>query len=619
MDDQLGLSLESAGRVAVGSRAGSLSGVLAAHWEWIVGVLALAVAVVAFWVTLDAHFLAHPGWSAVQRADFILGPIGVGLYWRHRRPGSRLGWMLIALGLCGVVYIGSAINAPLPFSIGVFWEVPIVLLTEATILAFPSGRLDGLAERGILAFAVLALLPGYIAIWLTAPEFAPSFSISGCRGVCPPNGAAIFSPLPWTPQLVDELRAGVVVVALSTAGLLVWRLVSGTPPRRRALMIGAPIALLYLLMQATFQGLQLFTPAEASAGAEPIKGLIDWTFAGARSALWYGFLFALIAAELYAARVLGRLNRDSLGRPTLRELEGMVRGPLGDPGLRLGFWRSETSDWVDADGGVLAPPHPDQRATEIDREGHAVITIIHDAQLSEDPELLQAAGAVALLTLENTELDAAWKEALHELRGSRARITRAGDRERRKLERDLHDGAQQRLLAALLRLSMADELADGSSELHVRLERAGTEVQRAIDELRELAHGIYPTVLASSGLGGAIRSLARRSPGNVTVTALHARKYPAEIETALYYCCLEAVQNATKHAGEGTPITIRLGETRGQLHLEVHDNGPGFDPGAASEGVGLENMRDRVGAVGGHVQITSHPGSGTTVTATTSV
>ncbi|MBV9414244.1 MAG: hypothetical protein JO363_04625 [Solirubrobacterales bacterium] len=587
-------------------------------WRWELAIAGLAVvgAVAALWITLRAHFLAHPGWSAAQKADFILGPIGVGLYWRLRRPGNRLGLLLIVLGLFGVLYIGSSINAPVPFGIGVFWEGPIVLLTWAAILAFPSGRLDGPAERGILAFAVLTNLSLWTALWLTAPRFAPAFSISGCRGVCPANGAAIWSPLPWTPQLVDALRAGVIAVALTTAGLLVWKFVTGTSPRRRALAIGAPVALLYLLTQATFQALQLFTPADASTAVGPIKGAIDWTFAAARSAVWYGFLFALIAAELFAGRVLKEVVRGSLCRPSVGELERMLRDPLGDPGLRLGFWRPASGDWASADGAVLEPDESSGQAmTQVRRDGRPAAAIVHDRQITEDPELLDAAGAVALMSLENAELDVAWRQSLQELSESRTRLVQAGDRERRKLERDLHDGAQARLVAAMIDLSLAAELGEVNPDRHERVDAATVELDEALAELREVAHGIYPTVLAEWGLARAFEPFAARYRGRVTLIEVDPGRFAPELEAAIYYCCLEAVQNASKHAGADARISIRLYTTTDRLHLEVRDDGPGFDIGGAHDGIGLQNMRDRLGAVGGHVEIRSHPGRGTEVAA----
>jgi signal transduction histidine kinase len=600
-------------------RASSVTGlswrsVLTRRSDVVLVVLAVVSAGAAVWVTLDARFLAYPGWLAAQKADFILGPIGVGLYWRHRRPDNRLGLLLIALGLCGVPYILTSSTNPTLFAVGVITEVPINVLTAAAILAFPTGQLDGLVTRTILLGLGVTLGVVYIALMLSSPRVSPSFSLSGCRAACPANGLAVWSPLSWAPQLVDVGRVSVIAAAAATMCVIGWRFATGTPPRRRSLSIGAPIGLLFLLSQATFQSLQLFTPSYASASAGPVRGAMDWTIAGARSAIWYGFLVALIAAELYAGRVLRRLVGSSLGRPSFRELEGMLRVPLGDPGLRLGFWRGDTSEWVDADGTRLAPGGPDQTATEVDRDGRPVVTVIHDRQLVDDPELLRAAGVVALLALENAELDAAWKESLHALGESRARLTRASDKERRKLERDLHDGAQQRLLAALIRLSSADELAGESPELKRQITSTRVELEAAIEELRDLARGIYPTVLSEVGLGGALRSLALRSPEGVTVRATN-RRFAPETEAAFYYCCLEAVQNALKHAGQEATTSIRLFTADGELRLEVRDTGAGFDPSVPQAGVGLQNMQDRLGAVGGHVKVRSHPGRGTVVSA----
>jgi signal transduction histidine kinase len=191
--------------------------------------------------------------------------------------------------------------------------------------------------------------------------------------------------------------------------------------------------------------------------------------------------------------------------------------------------------------------------------------------------------------------------------------------ERRRLERDLHDGAQQRLVAATINLSLAGELADGNPELRERVSEAGSEVEEALAELRELAHGIYPQALSRWGLARALEVLAARYPDRVKMTAATAARFPAEVDAAMYYCCTEAVQNASKHAGPDAHISIRLYTRADHLHLEVRDNGPGFDPTAAHDGVGLQNMRDRLGAVRGSVEILSQLGRGTLVAASAPV
>jgi signal transduction histidine kinase len=584
------------------------------RWESAVAVVALVPAVAAFWITINARFLAHPDWLAVQKADFILGPVGVGLYWRHRRPNSRLGLLLIVLGLVGIPYILASTTNRVLFGIGSVWEVAISLMTTIVILAFPSGRIEGLASKLIIAAVGVGIVLLGVVDLLISPQYGPGYPISGCRSVCPNNALAIWPSVSLGNHLNDVQAWFLIGVPVATAGVLIWRFVTGTPPRRRALAIGAPIALLFLATYATYRTIFLLSP-DFSTAEQPVHSFFQWTLAAGRSFLWYGFLFALIGAELFAGRSLRRLVGDSLGRPSLRELEVMLRGPLGDPGLRLGFWRPRSHDWADAGGAVLVRPRADQTLTEVERDGRPAVAIVHDAQLSEDPELLQAAGAVALLAWENAELDWAWKESLGELADSRARLVSAGDRERRKLERDLHDGAQQRLVAASIDLSLAGELADAESDLHERVSAATSEVEEALAELRQVAHGIYPPALGRWGLARAFEPLAGRYPGKVTVIEADPGRFPSELEAAFYYCCLEAVQNAVKHAGPDAHITIRLYTDPGRLHLEVRDDGCGFNPAGAHDGIGLQNMRDRLGAVGGRVEISSHPGQGTLVAA----
>ena len=583
------------------------------RWQSVVTLVAVVAAVAAFWVTNNAKFLQYPHWLAVQKADFILGPIGVGLYWMYRRPDNRLGLLLIVLGLLGGLYVLESSTNPTLFRIGVLTEDPIWVMTTVIILAFPSGRLDGLPERLVIAFNV-----GIAVVTTTVflPYIAPGFTISNCRALCPGVRAGELSFTDSWLIRHHVLAALPVVLALATAGVIAWRFVAGTRPRRRALAIGAPIALLFLFSEAAYRGLFVFAPNGLTGNGRTIQDILKWSLAATRSFVWYGFLFALIAAELFAGRVLRDVVRRSLGRPSLRELEGMLRDPLGDPGLRLGFWRSEGRAWIGRDGAVLEPPKPGQTLTEVDRDNRPAAAIVHDNQLSEDPELLQAAGASVLLAQENAELDAAWKGSLRELTESRARLVGASGRERRKLERDLHDGAQQRLVAASIDLSLADELVDGNPELRERVSEAREEVEEALAELRELAHGIYPPALGRWGLARAFELLSSRSRGRVEVVDLCADRFRPEVEAAMYYCCSEAIQNASKHAGVDAHIAVRLYTDADQLHLEVRDDGSGFDVASIDGGVGLENMRDRVGAVGGRVGIDSRPGRGTLVAAT---
>ncbi|HEX6391228.1 MAG TPA: HAMP domain-containing protein [Solirubrobacteraceae bacterium] len=199
-----------------------------------------------------------------------------------------------------------------------------------------------------------------------------------------------------------------------------------------------------------------------------------------------------------------------------------------------------------------------------------------------------------------------------ELQASRARIVAAGDAARRQVERDLHDGAQQRLVMLRLQLSAARRHLDaGDDRAGEALAAAAEELTRALEELRELAHGIYPAALESDGLPGALEDAAQRCPLPATVACDGAGRYPPALETAVYFCCLEALQNAAKHAGDGAVVRVTLADAGDELRFAVSDDGAGFD--VSGDGHGLQNMRDRIGALGGDLQIDSRPGAGTTV------
>jgi signal transduction histidine kinase len=615
VSQKAGLTLDelSTGRLEL-ARPSSWQGLGTSRWERAVAGLAVVAAAVALWMTLRAGFLQYPGWLAVQKADFILGPIGVGLYWRYSRPNSRFGLLLIVLGLLGVIYILESSTTPWLFRIGVLSEDVIYLWTTVVILAFPSGRLDGLPERLVIALnAVTAAL----VLVLFFPPSAPGFTISGCRVDCPGSAGGTSYTASWLIRH-HVLASLPVVVALATAGVIAWRFATGTPPRRRALAIGAPVALLFLFAEASYRGLFIFAPSGLGPSARPIQNDLQWALAGTRSFVWYGFLAALIAAQLQAGRVLRRLARESLAHPSLPELEPLLRGPLGDPSLRLGFWRVERGDWASADGEPLEPPKPTQALTEIERDGRPAAVIVHDKQLADDPELLQAAGAVALLALENAELESAWKDSLHELSDSRARIVQAGDRERRKLELDLHDGAQQRLLAIQINLARLRERTSDPA-LATELDKIGEEATNAVDELRNLAHGIYPEELRARGVAAALRAYVGSAPVPIDVVDNGFGRCDSAVEACVYFCSLEAVQNAVKHGGRGARVTITLNREGDTVSFAVDDDGDGFDPEMVREGFGLTSIGDRLGAVGGELHIDSSPGEGTSVRGTVPV
>ncbi len=245
-----------------------------------------------------------------------------------------------------------------------------------------------------------------------------------------------------------------------------------------------------------------------------------------------------------------------------------------------------------------------------------------DAFDDEDERVLTELARQVGLALHNVALDSALQASLDEVRrfaeelqASRARIVATADAERRRIERNLHDGAQQHLVALAVNLRLArDFVGDDPETAAAMLDELAISIKDTIQELRDLAHGIYPPLLMDSGLAEALRAAAGRSPLDVDVNADGVGRYPTELEAAVYFCCLEALQNAAKHAPEAQVLLrVRHDVDAAELRFEVADNGPGFDPEARRRGHGFTNMSDRLGAIGGSVTWDSTPGQGTTI------
>ena len=231
-----------------------------------------------------------------------------------------------------------------------------------------------------------------------------------------------------------------------------------------------------------------------------------------------------------------------------------------------------------------------------------------------EDSLISHLGAQAGLVLHNIGLTEQLRARLAELRASRLRIVTAADDQRRRIERDIHDGAQQQLLAIGAKLALTESVAGQDTERERALvAQLKAETSGALETLRELARGIYPPLLADQGLAAAVSAQAGKAPGPVEVDADGVGRYPVELETAIYFCCVEALQNAAKHA-PGSAVRVSLAEDDGQIVFSVTDDGPGFVPATAPAGTGLRNMGDRLAALGGSCQVDSSPGRGTTVT-----
>jgi signal transduction histidine kinase len=301
-----------------------------------------------------------------------------------------------------------------------------------------------------------------------------------------------------------------------------------------------------------------------------------------------------------------RLGATPERRHSLRDA---LADALGDPTLSLAFRVGD--GYVDAAGHPVTPTGDDGWTT-VERDGRPVGAIVHDPALAvDDPAALRTVAGAAALALENERLDAELRAHIEELRESRARIVHAGDAERRRLERDLHDGAQQRLMALALTLRLARARA-GDGELGELLAEAAAELSAATAELRELARGIHPAVLADRGLAPAIDTLAGRSAVPVEVGAMPEERLPAPIEAAAYFLVAEALTNVARYAG-ATHAAVSVTRVNGSVTVEVSDDGVGgADPGGGS---GLRGLADRVAALDGRFELSSAPGAGTTVRA----
>ena len=262
-------------------------------------------------------------------------------------------------------------------------------------------------------------------------------------------------------------------------------------------------------------------------------------------------------------------------------------------------------------------PGPDHALTAVSVDGvQADVALVHVVALQDDPELLDGVAAIVLAASRHERLAGDLSRAMSELDESRRRIAEAADLERARIERDIHDGAQQRLVALRIRLGLAEERLTSHPEAGAQvLKDLGFEAEAALDELRALARGVYPPVLTDRGLPDALRSMAMLVPLRVHLDESDVTRHAIEIEAAAYFTCVEAAQNALKHAVGATGVWIKLGQTSNSLHFEVRDNGSGFTTDGV-HGRGLRNMRDRIEAVGGQLRIESKPGHGARVTGT---
>ena len=272
--------------------------------------------------------------------------------------------------------------------------------------------------------------------------------------------------------------------------------------------------------------------------------------------------------------------------------------------MRNAVWSETEHSYLGVDGAAIRPGGPPFGWHAIDDHlGGHVAVILHDPVLDEDPELLEAAGTATLVSLESGRLEA-------EIRRARLGLLAVGEAERRRLERDLQEGAEQRLVALRVKLGLVGAVSEDQFERLIA--EIGDELDATMDDLRQVAHGIYPPLLRADGVAGALRAAARRSPIPATVDAAGVGRIGADVEGVLYFCCVEAMRNAAKHGGPGTTVGVHVDVADGRVRFVVADTGRGLGP-PAEYGGGLAAMRERLQVVDGAFTIEARPGGGTTV------
>jgi signal transduction histidine kinase len=571
---------------------------------------AVAAAMTAANVTGEGTALA-----AVARGSMVGVPIAVGIYAWYRRPEERFGRILVVLGGGWFLTTLAQSSDSLAFSVGrvAAWamEVGLVFL----VLAFPTGRLRGRVDRWLVGAAATLVALFYLPIALLAERFPEPSVWSNCEPGCPPNALMV---LDAEPAFVDRLLLPLgslltVLLFVAVTLRLIQRVRRASELMRRTLLPVLAVAIARLVVYVI-----ALIAREASPDSAAVDALA-WTVALAVPALALAFLIGLIERRLYVAKALQELGLRTRADTTPDELRAALAHAVDDPTLAIVHpARAPDRGWRDARGEPVQPPaddDPDRRLTEIRDGDRLVAGLLHDAALCDHGEFVEAVAAYALIALENRRLTGAVEASLQEVRDSRARIVATADRERRRIERDLHDGAQQRLVALGIQLELASELvATDAPAGQQRLQALQGEVAETLEEIRGLAHGVYPPLLADRGLSDAVRSAARGAPVPTTVEPDGIGRYSQEVESAVYFCCMEALQNVSKHATGATAISIALRHD-GALRFEVRDDGPGFVAGGAG-GDGLTNMRDRLAAVGGELEIRSAPGSGTVIAGT---
>jgi PAS domain S-box-containing protein len=541
---------------------------------------------------------------AVAEALAISVPVAAGLYAMRRERTSRFARLLVIAGLAWGPSVLAMSDSSVPYSIGRVWAWGVLAWTVYLVLAFPLGRLATRGDRWVVGSAVALVSLFYLPTVFFAQFPSPS-PWTSCSTDCPANAFIVGDSEPGLIHSMVSVRDVLGVLVYSAAATIVgFRWARGSGAARR---VQAPVlvtAVFYFVTAALF-----LAARKAAANADSTE-LAALAAVLATPVLVLAFLAGLIRWRLTAFSTWRQLTSDG----EAARVRDLLADAINDPSLEIGYWGGRDRGWIDEDGRPFAlPPEGSVRAvTEVSSKGRRIVILVHDAAHMADAALREVVQGVTLMALGNQRLEAEARAALRELSESRSRIMRAIDRDRLRLERDLHDGAQQRLIALKITADRgAANAATDADQAAALFRRIGADASAALDEVRALARGVYPALLVDHGLIEALRDAVSRSGISGEVRARGIRRYPQEVEAAVYFCCLEALQNAEKHSGASS-VTIGL-TGNGAISFEVRDDGCGFDTAVRAHGAGLGNMMDRIATVGGTLRIDSVPGGGTRV------
>jgi signal transduction histidine kinase len=519
----------------------------------------------------------------------VFGPIiggafiGTGLLAWARRPENRFGALMVALGFAYCLSGLIVTTQPWPFIAGLsLIALPYAILVHI-LLAFPSGRLESRFDRWLTGAAYLVATAGWWACMV--------FEDTTRLGV--PRNPLLISDQPDLFKAMADTRLALVAALIGVLlVVLAYRRRRGSAP---VYLAGGLVLALYAIWAVL--GV-LGAPASLQENLERARVV-------ALALVPFAFLLGLAKARVAGAAAVSELVA-RLGRSRHGALRDELAVALGDPSLEIAYWTP--TGWVDASGAPF-----------VVREGRAttpvenVALLVHDASVAEERELVSAVVGAAALALENERLAAELRASVKELRASRARIVKTADAARRAIERDLHDGAQQQLVALALSLRLARSRVERDpAEAGRMLDAASRDLQAALQSLRELARGIHPAVLSDHGLGAALDALAQRFPFPIEISSVPEERLPDAVEAAAYFVVAEAITNVARYA-HAHVATVSIEREGDLVVVAVSDDGiGGADP---SSGSGLRGLADRVAVLDGRLEVESPVGVGTTVRA----